>query len=482
MTETMENGRCSVCGRAPSVRSALSPQDVLPPGTLLDGGNIVVGEPLGQGGFGITYVAKDNEFGAIALKEFFPRSFATRSGATVVATGSDEKKYARYMSDFQREVKHLLNLKSHPNIVKVYFDLDENNTFYYGMELLKGESLKKLLLHKHHLEPIAAFQLLEPIGDALSYAHRLKTIHRDIAPDNIFLRANAADPEHPIPCLIDFGAAFTDKDGFTFVAPSVRKNGFSPPDQILPYEQQGPFIDVYALTATYYNMITGTVPPPSTDRHITPLRAASQLNPSVSPAVDQVISKGMELNHEKRYPDIDTLVRELRRALGITEESDHEPAVQSVPDREPAVPPVVEQWQPVRPAADRKPPARPAASRWFPFRLAADRKPVPPAAEQPRPAQLKCTKGPMRGCVFSLQQAEQVVGREGALLITDSDRLASRKHCKLVFENGNWYVVDLKSHNGTVINGALAEPNRPILLSPGDVLQIGFEEFVFNPL
>lgn len=440
MRETVQNGRCTACGRRAFVPDGQVNQGVLPPGTLLDHGNIMVGETLGYGGFGNTYIARDRSgYGLIALKEFYPRSIARREGTKVVATSEEAEAYRRYMLDFKREVKHLLNLKGHPNIVKVYFDLtDENNTFYYGMELLQGESLRALIQRKKRMDPREAFELLEPIFDALSYAHARQTLHRDIAPDNIFLRRNAQDPAHPSPCLIDFGAAFTDKNGFTYVAPAVKKRGFSPPDQGLPYAQQGPFIDVYALTATYYNMVTGCIPPPAMDREPIPLKAASHFNAAVSRELDRVIFKGMELNHERRYQTVEELRKALQSALFMETK---------------------------RPAAVKK---KLYGELWSALGLGI------------KAAALTCTEGTMKGQTFALDKTPLLIGREADLKIVDTDRIASRKHCKVTFENGNWYIEDLQSHNGTWINSQKIPVGQRMQLLPGTVLRIGREEFRFS--
>ena len=440
MQETVQNGRCTSCGRRASEHGSQERQDVLPPGTLLDHGNIIVGESLGCGGFGITYIARDrSKYDLIALKEFYPRSIARREGTNVVTMSEDGETYGRYMSDFKREVKHLLNLQGHPNIVKVFFGLeDENNTFYYGMELLQGESLRALIQRKKRMDPLEAFQLLEPIFDALSYAHAHQTLHRDVAPDNIYLRRNAKDPAHPSPCLIDFGAAFTDKNGVTYVAPAVKKRGFSPPDQGLPYAQQGPFIDVYALTATYYNMVTGCIPPPAMDRERISLKAASCYNAKVSKELDRAISKGMELNHEKRYQTVEDLRKALKSALSIGSKRSSF---------------VVEKLY---------------GEFWRTLGLGI------------KTAALTCTEGTMKGCEFLLDKTPLFLGREAELKIVDADRIASRKHCKVTFENGNWYIEDLRSHNGTWVNSKKIPAGQKMQLLPGAVLNIGREEFRFS--
>ena len=173
-------------------------------------------------------------------------------------------------------------------------------------------------------------------------------------------------------------------------------------------------------------MVTGAIPPPSADRCVVPMRPASALNPEVSRELDAVILQGMELNHEKRYQDIASLNRSLHRILDVRQSS-------SKPD-------------------------------------------APSGAVT---AQLLCKKGPMQGREFPLRDKKTQIGREGALQIVDSDRLASRKHCEIFEENGTWYLVDLKSHNGTKVNLSFLQPYTPIQLSSGDTILIGLEEFTF---
>lgn len=423
MQPAMQGGRCSACGHVPAVRSAADMQSVLKPGSTLDGGSIIVGESLGSGGFGITYIAKDAKFGLVALKEFYPRHMVSRQGKQVVPDPMRQPVFDRCLRDFRREVKHLLNLRDHPNIVNVLFDLEENGTFYYGMELLKGETLKAYVQRQPTLTPQKAFALLEPVIDALAYAHRQKTLHRDIAPDNIFLRSNPADPDHPSPCLIDFGAAYTAKDDFTQTSPHVRKNGFSPYEQLGSMRQQGPHTDVYALTATLYYLLTKQPPVPCDQRveRLTPLVPASQLNPHVSAGLDHVIDTGMALDYTQRYLTMEDLRDALRSVL-----------------------------QPKKPSSP----------------------PPPPSAK----FSLVCTRGPMAGQSFPVT-GEMVIGREGMLRIVAEDRRASRRHCRLFNMGGTWYISDLNSHNGTVVNGARLTPGAAAVLHQGDVVIIGAEEF-----
>lgn len=304
---TMENGRCKSC-HSPAVPPRDATQaHVLPLGTLLDEGNIIVGEKLGGGGFGITYIARDKTYGLVALKEFFPSSCVSRQGLNVIPYADRQKHFNSSKRDFLREVKHLIRLKEHPHIVHVLFEFEENNTCYYGMELLRGQSLLQYLQKNGKMTPVDAYVLLEPVMSALSYMHERDCLHRDIAPDNIYLRNDDSMPMKLSPCVIDFGAAFTDRDSFTYVAPNVGKPGFSPPDQKYEVDKQGPFTDVYALCATYYYMITGKVPLSSDNRILqqdAKLLPPSFYSPGISPKVDEIIMHGMELDTTKRIQTV----------------------------------------------------------------------------------------------------------------------------------------------------------------------------------
>ena len=313
---TMENGRCTACHSPAVIRPAGTDPHVLPLGTKLDDGNIIVGDKLGAGGFGITYIARDKYFGLIALKEFYPASSVSRQGLNVVPASDRQHHFEKAKKDFLREIKHLLLLKDHPHIVNVLFDLKENGTCYYGMELLKGQTLAKYLQQNGPMSPADAYTLLEPIMDALSYMHERNCLHRDVAPDNIFLRSDETLPMKLSPCLIDFGAAFTDRESFTYVAPNVGKAGFSPPDQRYEVQLQGPYTDVYALCATYYYMLTKVVPVPSDRRLLdTEMKPPSQFVPSIPSKIDTIVMDGMQLDTKKRTQTVREVRDRLREAI-----------------------------------------------------------------------------------------------------------------------------------------------------------------------
>lgn len=318
MRESMKNGRCTLCGAHESNASSEGNLE-LAPGTRLDGGNIIVGDTLGSGGFGITYIALDRRYGRIALKEYAPRYMLVgRKGNEMVVHPDKREVYDKCLRNFCRESR-LLNQLRHPNIVHVLFELSENGTAYYGMELLNGETLAHFIRTNGPMSAAEVCNLLLPIMDALIYLHRMKTLHRDISPDNIFLRKSADGRVSP--CLIDFGAAFTTLRDFTQTVPNIKKKGYSPFEQNWDRRYQGPFTDVYAFCATLYYAMTQKVPCPVYDRmqdNRDVLMMPSQLNSGIPKAVDQVIVNGMALLPQDRTQDMMQLKSELCRAVGIS--------------------------------------------------------------------------------------------------------------------------------------------------------------------
>lgn len=309
------NGTCTACG-APRVVRQEADIDLLPLGTRLDNGSVIVGDKLGRGGFGVTYIARDMASDRlVALKEFLPKYMSSRRGLQVIPNTDKVDVYQKSQRAFLREAKLIRELERHPNIVNVLFVITgENNTVYYGMELLQGEDLAHRFRRQNKvMEPEEALRLLVPIIDALAFMHEKKVLHRDISPDNIFLRNAPDQPGGVSPCLIDFGAAFTAMADFTKTCPGVQKNGFSPPDQNYDMDKQGPYTDVYAFCATLYYLMTGRVPLSSMERVNAQLTPPRQLNPKISPYLDKVIMKGMAMATAERIQDMGELRKLLKK-------------------------------------------------------------------------------------------------------------------------------------------------------------------------
>ena len=253
---------CPHCGYVEGMLKNKYPL-ALPEGSILSG-RYIVGRVLGQGGFGITYVAQDWQTKKlVAIKEYFPDSTATRSGSCMVSTFSGERgELFEYGKDrFADEAKAISRFINHPNIVTIYSFFEENNTAYYSMEYIQGENLLDYLHRRGKRISFGdARRILYPIMDALTAVHSVGLIHRDISPDNIFITKNNVSK------LLDFGAARYSLGNKSNSLDVILKHGYAPKEQYTRHGLQGPYTDVYSLAATFYRAITGQTPQDSVER------------------------------------------------------------------------------------------------------------------------------------------------------------------------------------------------------------------------
>jgi hypothetical protein len=217
---------------------------------------------LGQGGFGITYRARDIQLGReVAIKEYLPSALAVRQdGATVLPRTTkmaDDFGWGR--DRFVTEGRTLATLHRVPAIVHVFDFLEANGTAYIVMELLSGETLEDRLKRQGTLTPDEVDRILWPLLDGLEQVHSAGFLHRDIKPANILLNA-AGDPT-----LIDFGAAREAMVGRTSAMTAIFTPGYAAAEQMTS-AKQGPWTDIYGLAATLYHAIAGKTPPSAFDR------------------------------------------------------------------------------------------------------------------------------------------------------------------------------------------------------------------------
>jgi serine/threonine protein kinase len=217
---------------------------------------------LGQGGFGITYRARDIQLGReVAIKEYLPSALAVRQdGATVLPRTTkmaDDFGWGR--DRFVTEGRTLATLHRVPAIVHVFDFLEANGTAYIVMELLSGETLEDRLKQKGTLAPDEVDRILWPLLEGLEQVHSAGFLHRDIKPANILLNA-AGDPT-----LIDFGAAREAMVGRTSAMTAIFTPGYAAAEQMTS-AKQGPWTDIYGLAATLYHAIAGKTPPSAFDR------------------------------------------------------------------------------------------------------------------------------------------------------------------------------------------------------------------------
>ncbi|MEM1364326.1 MAG: protein kinase [Pseudomonadota bacterium] len=212
---------------------------------------------LGQGGFGITYLAHDTELNRkVAIKECFPRDFVSRDGTSIVPTGTREKvDFDWALGKFVDEATTLARFR-HPGIVAVLQILrEENNSAYMVLEFVDGVSLHEWLEGLGRIPTEYEIkQVMGPMVDALQAVHEHQIVHRDVAPDNIFIRTTGEA------VLLDFGAARQTVTQHSRSMNLVVKDGYSAPEQYYAEGRQGPWTDVYAFAAVIYRAMTGKRP------------------------------------------------------------------------------------------------------------------------------------------------------------------------------------------------------------------------------
>jgi serine/threonine protein kinase len=217
---------------------------------------------LGQGGFGITYRARDLQLSReVAIKEYLPTALAIRQGASTVLPRSTDvaNDFVWGRDRFIVEGRTLASLHEAPAIVRVFDFLEENGTAYIVMELLRGETLESKL-RRHGPQSFAEIDaILWPLLDGLQHVHAAGFLHRDIKPANILLNAAGR------PTLIDFGASRAAMAGRTAAMTAIFTPGYAAAEQFTS-AKQGPWTDIYGLSATLYCAITGRPPPSAFDR------------------------------------------------------------------------------------------------------------------------------------------------------------------------------------------------------------------------
>jgi serine/threonine protein kinase len=247
---------------------AAPPQPTAPPAdaaTLPEGYRLheyQVERPLGGGGFGITYLARDSNLQLpVAIKEYFPGDLVTRGPDQAVQVRGGNTQYQEQydwgLERFLDEARALATFR-HPNIVRVLRYFRENGTAYIVMEYESGLSLKRWVPQNAPLSQRSLLSIVYPLLDGLEAVHKTGFLHRDIKPDNIYVRADGA------PVLLDFGAArrvTAERDMTNIVSP-----GFAPFEQYHSQGNQGPWTDIYSLGAVMYWMTTGKKPMESAAR------------------------------------------------------------------------------------------------------------------------------------------------------------------------------------------------------------------------
>jgi serine/threonine protein kinase len=301
---------CTSCGASlVSIGSVPSPLH-LPPSTLLKQGKYRIIKTLGEGGFGITYKAIDvNTSLEVAIKELLPDRSSKKGMTFIWSSSVTPQEKRKQLQEFKNEAESLSKCR-HPNIVKVFDQFEENETAYIVMEFARGEPLSSILKKEKTLPESRIRSYLLQLADALKAIHANGLLHRDIKPDNIIL--NQQDK----PILIDFGNArgFSGKTQKMTVALTPV---YAPPEQNNSLGRFAATVDIYSLSATIYELLTGQLPALGMDRVMA--LALSKPDPlippnkiaTISPLMEQIVLTGMKINAGERFQSAQDLINAL---------------------------------------------------------------------------------------------------------------------------------------------------------------------------
>ena len=277
------------------------------PFTIL-AGKYLIGRVIGEGGFGIFYIGLDlNLELVVAIKEFYPNGFVTReSNVTTMVSmyaGKNEADVEKWREGFINEARNLAKFSNLNGIVEVRDFFNENSTAYIVMEYIDGITLKQYLKQNGgKLSADQTFEMMEPVIRSMSKVHDAGMIHRDISPDNIMITKYGGMK------LLDFGAAREFAGNAEKSLSIMLKPGYAPEEQYRSRGKQGPWSDVYALTATIYKCITGVTPVESMERmREDTLKPPKELGVSISDVQNAAVMQGMAVYAENRIQNMDAL-------------------------------------------------------------------------------------------------------------------------------------------------------------------------------
>jgi serine/threonine protein kinase len=250
-------------------------------GKALQGGKYTLEQPLGQGGFGITFLATHHYLGQkVVIKTLNPAS-------------QNNPQYVEFERQFRDEARRLA-MCVHQNIVRVNDFFIEDDVPYLVMDYIPGQTLDQVIFPGQPLPEALAIHYIRQIGAALQVVHQNGLLHRDVKPQNIILRQGTQEV-----VLIDFGIAREFTPGVTQTHTSLISVGYAPIEQYIAHEKRTPATDIYGLAATLYALLTAEVPIASILRDRQPMPSPRDLQPHLSAAVNQAVMRGMAV--EARY-------------------------------------------------------------------------------------------------------------------------------------------------------------------------------------
>lgn len=251
-------------------------------GKVLQNGKYVLDAAIGQGGFGITYKATHTYLGQTVVIKTLHENLRRHED------------FDRFQEQFIAEAQRLAKCQ-HPNIVRVLDFFEEGGQSFIVMDYIPGPTLGESIKQGQPLPEAQAIHYIRQIGSALSLVHHNGLLHRDVKPQNIIRREGTESV-----ILIDFGIAREFTPGVTQTHTGILSAGYAPIEQYLPRGKRSPATDIYALAATLYCLLTGQPPVPAALRDRVPLPNPRQLRPNLSPAVEQAILRGLDMEADRR--------------------------------------------------------------------------------------------------------------------------------------------------------------------------------------
>lgn len=284
----------------------------LPEGTVIQERYKLL-KAVGQGGFGITYIGWDKELHRnVAVKECFPVGLCYRDGYQLRPLNPQvEPYYLKALDDLMREARTLAALQ-HDRVVKVYDVVGGNGSIFCVMQWLQGGSLRERLAARaqNPITPEQASDWLAALLQALVYLHAHGVIHRDLKPENILF------DEAGLPVIVDFGAALNKPQLTTSATRGAFSPGYAAPEQLTGKGEVGPWTDLFSLSATWYELLTGTRPETADKRlmedDLIPLTAAKLLVPAPRPVLE-MLQTNLSLHPARRSKRAEDCLFWLRR-------------------------------------------------------------------------------------------------------------------------------------------------------------------------
>ena len=281
----------------------------LPRGHALAGGMYTISRLLGEGGFALTYKARQGRWNlSVCIKEFFPIGCQRGEDGIVPCAPQFQRRVEEGLLAFHDEAASLARF-NHPGIVRVLGTFQENRTVYMVQEILEGLTLSDGITMAGKMKEFRVMRVAQQVGQALLMVHAAGLVHSDIKPENIFLTQEGRY------VLLDFGLTrgFLSAAGAQLGGRGLTE-GFAPPEQYVPGNKLTPATDVYSFAATLYSLLTGMPPPGAHLRSKgQPIPAIKPLNATISEKVERALHNALTMDAKKRTPGI----REFLYQLGL---------------------------------------------------------------------------------------------------------------------------------------------------------------------